>query len=112
MVLAGVGVVISAVIAVVRLYGHTTGVLSDVSLIPWLLIMTGAMLILCYLTAAGCRNMAVAAATREREAAERAMRDRVAGVTLDLVLRAIGHEIAQYELFRRELTVAAVSTHL
>ena len=34
------------------------------------------------------------------------------GVTLDLVLRATGHEIAQYELFRRELTVAAASTHL
>jgi GTP-binding protein EngB required for normal cell division len=112
MVLAGVGVVISAVVAVVRLTGHTTGVLSDVSLIPWLLIMTVAMLVLGYLTAAGCRNVAVAAAEHERAAAERAMRDRVAGVTLDLVLRATGHEIAQYELFRRELTVAAGSTHL
>ena len=112
MVLAGVGVVISAVIAVVRLSGHTTGVLSDVSLIPWLLIMTVAMLVLGYLTAVGCRNVAVAAAEHERAAAERAMRDRVAGVALDLVLRATGHEIAQYELFRRELTVAADSTHL
>jgi GTP-binding protein EngB required for normal cell division len=109
MVLAGVGVVISAIIAIVRLTGHTTGVLSDVSLIPWLLIMTAAMLVLGYLTAAGCRNVAVAAATRERAAAERAMRDRLAGVTLDLVLRATGHEISQYELFRRELIVAAAS---
>ncbi len=37
------------------------------------------------------------------------MRDRVAGVTHDLVLLATGREIAQYERFRRELAVAAAS---
>jgi len=111
-VLAAVGVVLSVVIAVVRATGQRTGVLGDVSLIPWLLTMTAAMLVLGYLTAAGCRNLSAAAAGREREAAERAMRDRVAGVTRDLVLGATGHEIAQYERFRAELSVAAGATHL
>ena len=45
------------------------------------------MLVLGYVTAVSCRNMAVATADREREDAERAMRDQVAGVTHDLVLR-------------------------
>jgi GTP-binding protein EngB required for normal cell division len=107
MALAAVGVVLSVVIAVARLTGHNTGTLSDVALIPWLLTMTVAMLVLGYLTAAGCRNVVVAAAGRERETAERAMRDRVAGVAHDLVLHATGLEVAQYEQFRSELSVAS-----
>jgi len=35
------------------------------------------------------------------------MHDRVAAVTRDLVLVATGQEIAQYERFRYELTIAA-----
>jgi hypothetical protein len=107
MALAVVGVLLSVVIAIVRLTGHHTGTLSDVALIPWLLTMTVAMLVLGYLTALGCRNVVVAAAGRERETAERVMRDRVAGVTHDLVLHATGLEIAQYEQFRSELSVAS-----
>ena len=49
--------------------------------------------------------MTVAAADRERDAAEQAMRDRVSGVTRDLVLVPTGGEIAQYERFRWELAV-------
>jgi energy-coupling factor transporter ATP-binding protein EcfA2 len=111
-VLAAVGVALSAVIAVVRLTGHSTGVLGDVSLIPWLLLMAVAMLVLGHLTAVGCRNVSVAAAGHEREAAERAMRDRVASVTLDLVLLATGREILQYEQFRKELAIASGAAHL
>jgi energy-coupling factor transporter ATP-binding protein EcfA2 len=106
-VLAVAGVVLSVVIAVARLAGQRQGWISEVSLIPWLLIMTVAMLVLGYVTAVGCRNMAVATAERERQAAEDAMRDRVAGVTHNLVLVATGREIAQYERFRKELAVAA-----
>jgi hypothetical protein len=106
-VLAVAGVVLSVVIAVARLTGQRQGWISEVSLIPWLLIMTAAMLVLGYVTAVGCRNMAVATAERERQAAEDAMRDRVAGVTHNLVLVATGREIAQYERFRKELAVAA-----
>ena len=60
-----------------------------------------------YLTAVACRNVAVAAADRERESAEHAMHDRVATVTRDLVLVATGREIDQYERFRREVVVAS-----
>jgi hypothetical protein len=106
-VLAVAGVVLSAVIAVVRLTGHRQGWTSEVSLIPWLLVMAAAMFVLGYVTAVSCRNMAIGVADRERRAAEQAMRDRVADVTHDLVLVATGREIAQYERFRRELAVAA-----
>ena len=60
-----------------------------------------------FLTAVGCRNMTVAAAEREREAAEATMRERVSEVTRDLVLVPTGREITQYERFRRELAVAS-----
>jgi hypothetical protein len=103
------GVALSAVIAVVRLTGHHKGMISEASLIPWLLALVAALLVLGFLTAVGCKNMAVAAAERERGAAERAMRDRVSGVTRDLVLVPTGREIAQYERFRLELAVASAS---
>jgi GTP-binding protein EngB required for normal cell division len=106
-VLAAGGIALSVVIAVVRLTGRDQGWISEVSLIPWLLIMAVAMLVLGYVTGISCRNAAVAAADRERVTAERAMRDRVAEVTRDLVLLATGREIAQYERFRRELAVAS-----
>ena len=106
-VIAAAGIVVSVVIAVVSSTGHHQGWIGEVSLIPWLLIMAAAMLVLGYVTAVGCRNVAVAAADNERRTAERAMRGRVAGVTHDLVLLATGREIAQYERFRRELAVAS-----
>ncbi len=101
------GVALSAVIAVARLTGHHKGLISEASLIPWLLALTAALLVLGFLTAVGCKNMSVAAAERERDAAEKAIRDRVAVVTRDLVLVATGREIDQYERFRRELAVAS-----
>jgi GTP-binding protein EngB required for normal cell division len=105
--IAVAGVILSAVIAVVRGTGHHQGWISEVSLIPWLLVMATAMLVLGYVTALGCRNVAVAAADRQRETASRSMRGRVDGVTHDLVLVATGSEISQYERFRKELAVAS-----
>jgi GTP-binding protein EngB required for normal cell division len=105
--LAVAGTALSVLIAVVRLAGHSQGWIGEVSLIPWLLIMAAAMLVLGYVTAVSCRNAAVATVDRERGSVEQAMRERVAGVTHDLVLNATGREIAQYERFRRELAVAA-----
>jgi energy-coupling factor transporter ATP-binding protein EcfA2 len=107
-VLAAAAVVLAVVIAVDRATGHHRGLLTEASLIPWLLALAVALLVLGLLTGVGCRNMTVAAAEREREAAETAMRDRVADVTRDLVLVPTGREIAQYERFRRELAVASV----
>ncbi|TVY99133.1 ABC transporter [Trebonia kvetii] len=106
-VLAVAGVALSVVIAVVHGAGHHQGWTGEVSLIPWLLVMAAAMLVLGYVTALGCRNVAVAAADRERETARRSMRDRVDRVTHDLVLVATGSEISQYERFKKELAVAA-----
>jgi len=95
------------VIWVVRATGRHQGWISEVSLIPWLLIMAAAMLALGYVTAVSCRNVAAATADREREAVEQAMHDQVAKVTHDLVLLATGREIDQYERYRKELSVAA-----
>jgi GTP-binding protein EngB required for normal cell division len=105
--LAVAGIVLAAVIAVVRGTGHRQGWISEAHLIPWLLLMALAMLVLGYVTAVSCRNLAVTAAGRERETAERAMLDRVTAVTRELVLQPAGREIAQYERFRQELAVAA-----
>ena len=106
---AAVGVLLSIVIGVARLDGQHKGLISEASLIPWLLALAAALLMLGFLTAVGCKNMTVAAAEREQDAAERAMRDRVSGVTRDLVLTPAGAEIAQYERFRQELAVAAAA---
>jgi hypothetical protein len=94
------------VIAIVRVTGHRHGLISEAHLIPWLLLMTAAMLLLGYLTSIGCRNAAASLAERERGTAEEDMHDRVTAVTHDLVLLATGREIAQYERFRNELAVA------
>ncbi len=106
-VLAAAAVVVAVVIAIDHLTGHHKGVISEASLIPWLLALAVALLVLGFLTAVGCRNTTVAASEREREEAERAMRTRVSDVTRDLVLVPTGAEIAQYERFRRELAVAS-----
>jgi GTP-binding protein EngB required for normal cell division len=109
-VLAVGGIALAVVIAVARATGHRQGWTGQTSLIPWLLIMAVAMLVLGYLTAVGCRNLAVGAAARERETAEQAMHDWVAAVTRELVLVAAGRQIALYERFRSELAVAAGRT--
>lgn len=106
-VLAAGGIGWAVVIAVAHGGREGSTLLGDVSLIPWLLIMAAAMLLLGFLTASGCRNVAVLAAERERERAEQAMREQVAAVTRDLVLFATGREIAQYERYRKELALAA-----
>jgi hypothetical protein len=101
-----VGVVWSAVIAIGHEANGGSTLVSDVSLIPWLLIMSAAVLLLGWLTASGCRNVAVLAADRERTRADEAMRDQVAAVARDLVLAPAGWEIGEYERFRRELVTA------
>jgi GTP-binding protein EngB required for normal cell division len=105
-VLAVGGVVWAAVIAVAHAGKQQSTLLGDVSLIPWLIVMVVALLVLGALTASGCQNVVLLAADREREHAERAMRERIAAVAAELVLAPAGREIAEYERFRRELAVA------
>jgi GTP-binding protein EngB required for normal cell division len=107
--LAAVGVIWAVVIAAGHSGHERSTLIGDVGLIPWLLVMAAALLLLGYLTAAGSRNVAVLAAERERQHAEQAMREQVAGVTRDLVLVPVGQEITQYERYRKELAVAAGS---
>jgi len=106
-VLAVGGVVWAVVIAVAHGGRERSTLIGDVSLIPWLLVMAAALLLLGFLTASGCRNMAVVEAEREREHAEQAMRARIAEATAATVLTPVGQEIAQYERFRKDLAVAA-----
>jgi hypothetical protein len=94
------------VIAVAHGGREKSTLLGDVSLIPWLLVMAAALLLLGFLTASGCRNMAVVAAEREREHAEETMRARIAVAARTTVLTPVGQEIAQYERFRKDLAVA------
>jgi GTP-binding protein EngB required for normal cell division len=108
-VVAAVGVVAAVVIAVYHLTGHHQGLISEASLIPWLLALAAALLVLGFLTAVGCRNMTLAAAEREREEAAATMRERVSEVTRELVLVPTGREITEYERFRRELALASAS---
>jgi GTP-binding protein EngB required for normal cell division len=108
-VLAAGGVVWAVVIAVAHRGREQVTLIGDVSLIPWLLVMAAAMLLLGYLTAAGCRNIAVLAAERERTRAEQAIRAEVAAATRELLLVPVGQEIAQYERYRRELVLAGGS---
>jgi GTP-binding protein EngB required for normal cell division len=108
-VLAAGGVVWALVIAVAHGGREKSTLLGDVSLIPWLLVMAAALLLLGFLTASGCRNMAVLAAERERQQAEEAMRASIAAAARDTVLAPVGAEIAQYERFRKDLAVAEAS---
>jgi hypothetical protein len=104
--LAVAGVAWSVVIAVGHGMKGASALLSDTSLIPWLLIMAAAVLVLGWLTASGCRNMAVAAAQREQARAQQDMRERVTAVARDLVLAPVGRELAEYERFRHALGAA------
>jgi GTP-binding protein EngB required for normal cell division len=104
-VLAIGGIGWAVVIAVTHGGQERSTLLGDVSLIPWLLVMAAALLLLGYLTAAGCQNISVLAAERERERSEQAMREQVASVARDLVLVPVGQEITQYERYRMELAV-------
>jgi GTP-binding protein EngB required for normal cell division len=107
--LAVAGVAWSVVIAVGHGAKGSSALVSDVSLIPWLLIMSVAVLILGWLTASGCHNMALAAAEREQVRAAEGMREQVESVAHDLVLQPAGREIAEYERFRKALGEASFS---
>jgi hypothetical protein len=107
--LAVAGVAWSVVIGIGHGVKGSSALLSDVSLIPWLLITSVAVLVLGWLTASGCHNMALAAAEREQVRAADGMHERVASVARDLVLRPAGSEIAEYERFRIALSAANFS---
>jgi GTP-binding protein EngB required for normal cell division len=81
-------------------------VISDVSLVPWLVVMVVALLLLGWLVSSWCQNMVVLAADREREQAVRDILARIATVANDLVVVPVGRELSDYERFRTELAAA------
>jgi hypothetical protein len=105
LVLAVVALIWIAVVAAAH-GPNRPALVSDLSLLPWLAVLAVALLLLGALTSVGCQNMAANAADRERERAERAMREQVEVVARGLVLAPVGHEMGTYERFRRELAVA------
>ena len=105
-VLAVAGVGWSAVIAAGHGATGQSALLTDTSLIPWLLVTAAAVLLLGWLTASGCQNMVLVAAEREQERAETEMSARVAATARDLVLAPAGREITEYERFRTSLEAA------
>jgi len=105
-VVAVAGVAWSVVIGIGHQSKAGSALMSDVSIIPWLLVMSAAVLLLGWLTASGCHNMALAAAEREQSRALTEMREQVAAVAHDLVLTPAGREIAEYERYRIALDEA------
>jgi GTP-binding protein EngB required for normal cell division len=103
------GVAWSVAIAIGHQAKASSALLSDVSIIPWLLVMAVAVLLLGWLTASGCHSMALAAAEREQSRALQDMREQVAAVARDLVLAPAGREIAEYERFRLALDEAQMT---
>jgi GTP-binding protein EngB required for normal cell division len=79
----------------------------DASLLPWIVVMIAAFLILGWLIASGCMNIVRAAAEREREQVQQAMRTRIAAVARDMVVIPTEQELAEFGRFRSEYQVAA-----
>jgi hypothetical protein len=89
----------------------SSSLISDTSLVPWLVIMVVALLLLGWLIESWCQNMVVLAADREREQANQVIMSRIAAVTGELVLAPTGRELADYERFRTELAAARDGAH-
>jgi hypothetical protein len=79
----------------------------DASLLPWIVVIIAAFLLLGWLTAAGCINLARSAAGRDRARALEAMRARIGVVAREMVLSPVEQELAEYRRFLSELRIAA-----
>jgi GTP-binding protein EngB required for normal cell division len=106
MLLTAAGLVWIALILSSHGSHKSSSLISDTSLVPWLVVMVIALLLLGWLIESWCQNMVVLAADREREQATQAIMARIATVTSELVLAPAGRELADYERFRAELAAA------
>ena len=82
---------------------------SDLSLLPWVVVMIAAFLLLGWLTAAGCMNLVRTGAETESLRVQERMRDRIENVAREMVVEPAEQELAEYQRFRDELRVAAGS---
>jgi hypothetical protein len=86
---------------------HAPRLFSDASLLPWIVVLTGAFLLLGWLTATGSRNVVRAAADQESERVQETMRGRIGKVAHEMVIVPAEQELAEYGRFRDELRIAA-----
>jgi GTP-binding protein EngB required for normal cell division len=94
------------VLGVLRAGSHGPGLVSDVSYLPWVIVLLAALLLLGWLTAAGCMNLVVREAGREREHVEQRMREEITRVALQLIVSPAEQELSEFARFREELKVA------
>ena len=87
--------------------GHAPRLFSDASLLPWIVVLTGAFLLLGWLTATGSRNVVRAAAEQESERVQETMRARIGKVAHEMVIVPAEQELAEYGRFRDQLRVTA-----
>jgi GTP-binding protein EngB required for normal cell division/type IV secretory pathway VirB2 component (pilin) len=86
--------------------GHASPLLRDLTLLPWVALLTAALLLLGWLTASGCMSLVVREADQERERVEQAMNAAIAGVARQMVLAPVERELSELARFRAELAVA------
>lgn len=91
--------------------GHVPRLFSDVSLLLPVAALVIVMLMLGWLTARMSMNAVRAAAQRENQLVVQDIRERMAAVGLDLVVRPAEREIAELERFRAELRMTAGAAH-
>ncbi len=88
--------------------GQSTPLLDDPTLIPWVCVMIAAILLLGWLTSAGCQNFVAMAAERQRGQTIELMRSRIATVAQDKVLTPIQQELSEYARYCEELRNAGL----
>jgi GTP-binding protein EngB required for normal cell division len=87
---------------------QSTPLLDDPTLIPWICVVVAAILLLGWLTSAGCQNVVTLAAERQRDRIVELVRGRITGITRDKVLMPIQQELSEYARYRDELRSAGL----
>ncbi|MGE5287708.1 MAG: YfjP family GTPase [Micromonosporaceae bacterium] len=91
---------------VLQIAGQSTPLLDDPTLLPWVALMIGAILLLGVLTASSCQNAVTLAAGRHRDKLVELIRGRIAAVAQDKVLMPVQQELSEYARFYDELRAA------
>jgi len=94
------------VVGVFHASSHASSLLSDVGLLPWVVLIAAALLLLGWLTANGYTAVVARKADEEREQAEQKMHAAIAGVAQKMVLAPIERELLELARFREELAIA------
>ncbi|MDX6742885.1 ABC transporter [Actinocorallia sp. A-T 12471] len=77
-----------------------SALIGDLTILPWVLVLTACMLGMGALTAAACRNVVALSAARHGERIESGMRETLASVADELVLAPVAAELKAYADYR------------